>query len=598
MFVFLKFLERFKLTTKLVIGFSVGIVITVLVGLNALASLGQVQDQMETMYEKDLQGISEIKDANLNLIYMSRAMRHMLIAQDDATRDAALASIKRSREKLMIGLAESRKRIFRPEIIARYDQLQRDLPKALEAIEQAIGMIQRDKSNPSAAAQFITSKNFSTIIAEADNGMHELSELTEKAAEATLQRAREEASEARRTAIYLLVLGIALAGILGATIGLSIKRPSERLTRAIEELADGEVDAPIPHTEYPNEVGVMARSLAVLQGIYRQSNAQHWVKSHASEISSALQQCEDLRSLAQTSVSKLAKAVGAGHGAFYVLEADGSFQLQASFGYRERKHVSSRFAIGEGLIGQCAMEKAAITLRTPKDYIQISSGLGEGPPAAISVMPIILGERVLGVLEMASFQVFTEREQALMDALLPSLATSIEILDRNVKTKELLAATQEQAERMEKQAAQLEEQTVEMEAQQAELLETENWFRSIIDASPDGLLVVDSGGRILLSNPAADALFGFAPGELSNTDVDLLLPETLRGGHGEKRARFMAEERSRKMADGVDLTGRRKDGSAFSIRVSLALLPPRGGRGKCVSVTIRPARNSERKDVP
>jgi PAS domain S-box-containing protein len=465
----LTFVERLQLTTKLLIGFSAGILIAVAIGLNALSSVSALEAEMEKMYDNDLLGISHIKDANLNLIYMSRAMRHMLIAQDEAVRDASLATIKRAREKLMVDLAEARKRIHRPEVIARYDLFQRDLGKALEGIEQAVGMIQREKMNPSVAAQFITSKEFGTIIAAADGGLHELTDLKEKAADAALDQARDNAARTRQIALWLLVTGVIVAGGMGVLIGLSIRRPNERLRQSVEDLAAGKIDQIIPHIDYPNEIGVMARAIGVLQDIYRTSNAQHWVKSHVAEISTALQQTEDFRTLTQTAVSKIAPVMGAGHGAFYVLENDGRYHLLASYGYRERKQLSNSFAVGEGLVGQCAMEKASILLTAPQDYIRINSGLGEGPPASIVVQPIIHGDRVLGVLEMASFQQFSEREITVLDALQPVLATSMEILDRNVKTKELLAATQEQAERMEKQAAQLEEQQVEMEAQQYEI---------------------------------------------------------------------------------------------------------------------------------
>lgn len=583
----LRFLERFRLAAKLMVGFSVGIVIALLVGLNALSSLSKLETDMETMYENDLLGISYIKDANLDLIYMSRAMRHMLIAQDDATRDASLAMIKRSREKLMTDLAEARKRMYRPETIDRYETFQRDLTKALEGIEQAVGLIQREKSQPSVAAQFITSKEFGALIAAADGGLHDLTDIKSKSADISLQQARENATQTRRTAIVLLSLGVILAAGLGIVIGLSIQRPNERLRQSVEGLAAGKIDDEIPHQDYPNEIGVMARAIGVLQNIYRQANGQHWVKSNVSDISAALQRCEDLRSLTQVAVSKVAASIGAGHGAFYVAESENRYNLLASYGYRERKHLSNSFAVGEGLVGQCVMEKAPIMLSAPKDYIRINSGLGEGPPACISVMPVIMGERVLGVMEMASFQTFSEREQALMDALLPVLATSLEILDRNLKTRELLAATQEQAERMEKQAAQMEEQQVEMEAQQAELLETENWFRSIIESAPDGMLVADAAGRILLTNPMVEKIFGYAAGELVGGQIEQLVPPAARIAHPGKREQFIAAGQARRMGNSSRLAGLTKDGQEVAVLVTLSPLPERGNRGKCVSVSVR-----------
>jgi PAS domain S-box-containing protein len=569
----LAFIERFKLTTKLLIGFSVGILIALAIGVNALTSLSQLQSKMETMYENDLLGISSIKDANLNLIYMSRAMRHMLIAQDDATRDASLATIKRSREKLLVELAEARKRIFRPEVVARYDVFLRDLNKALEGIEQAVGLIQREKMNPSVAAQFITSKEFATIIAAADGGLHELTEMKEKAANSFLEEARVSAANTQRTATVLLIAGVVLAGLLGVLIGLSIQHPNDRLRASVENLAAGKTDAAIPHVDYPNEIGAMARAIAVLQEIYRKSNEQHWVKTHSAEIAAHLQSAEDFRTLTQTAVSHLASVVGAGHAALYVADAQGQFNLLASYGYRERKNLSSNFRLGEGLVGQCAMEKASILLSAPRDYIRISSGLGDGPPACVLVLPIIHAERVLGVLEMASFQEFSGREKTVLESIVPTLATSMEIMDRNLRTKELLVATQQQAERMEKQAAQLEEQTVEMEAQQAELLETENWFRSIIETAPDGLLVVDANGQILLANPMAATLLGYAPTELLGVDFGKHLRELDLSAH-----------RAIKLEAAIV---RSKDGLGVPLDISVSPLPDRGGRGKCLSVAMR-----------
>lgn len=583
----LRTIERFRLTSKLICGFSVGILVALLIGLNALSSLSKLEADLDGMYQNDLLGIAYLKDANLNLIYMSRAMRHMLIAQDDATRDASLAAIRRARETLLSNLAEARKRMVRAETITRYEAFERELNPALDAIEQAVGLIQRETSQPSVAASFITSKAFAAIISAADNGLHELSDIKEKGAALALQKAQDNAAQTRRTATLLLALGVALAIGLGILIGLSIKMPNERLRQAVEGLAAGKVDEEIPHQDYPNEVGVMARAIGVLQRIYQQANSQHWIKSNVSDISAALQGCDDLRRLTQTAVSKVAAAIGAGHGAFYVAEGEMHFNLLASYGYRERKQLSNSFALGEGLVGQCAMEKSPITLHAPRDYIQINSGLGEGPPACISIMPVILGNRVLGVLEMASFQSFSERELALLEALLPVLATSLEILDRNLKTRELLTATQEQAVRMEKQAAQLEEQTVEMEAQQAELLETENWFRSIIEAAPDGMLVVDAAGRILLSNPMAETIFGYAPGELIGKQIEQLVPPSIRDEHPGKRAQFIAAGQSRVMGDASRLAGLTRDGQAVPVFITLSVLPERGGRGKCVSVSVR-----------
>ena len=98
---------------------------------------------------------------------------------------------------------------------------------------------------------------------------------------------------------------------------------------------------------------------------------------------------------------------------------------------------------------------------------------------------------------------------------------SLEILERNEKTQRLLAETREQA-------AQLEEQTVELGAQQDEINATEAWFRGIIESAPDGMLVADENGRIVLANPQLEAMFGYAAGELVGAAIETLVPQAVR----------------------------------------------------------------------
>ncbi|CAA7617937.1 Methyl-accepting chemotaxis protein [Candidatus Terasakiella magnetica] len=572
----LNFIERFKLTTKLVIGFSTGLLVAMVIGLQGQSSLSYVQMEMEKMYETELLGVSHIKEANVNLAYMGRALRQMMIAPDAQSRDRAKAQIDQARTSLRGEIAQARQRLIRIEAIDTLEKFQRNLAVYNENVEHAMGLIERESLNPSAAAKFISSPEFIASGNAADEDLDRIVRIKELGTKSNLEQVRREIGQSQRMAVGLLLGGIFAAALLGFLIGTSIQRPNDRLRDSVEQLAAGNVDAPIPHTDYPNEIGIMARAIGVLQGIYRKANEQHWVKSNVAEISAALQQAEDFNTLTQAAVSKVTPLIGAGHGAFYVADGEGRYTLLASYGYRERKHLNNSFTVGEGLVGQCVMEKATIVLTAPKDYIRISSGLGEGPPASIIVLPIIHNDRVLGVLEMASFQQFKEREQAVLEALLPTLSTSMEILDRNLRTRDLLIATQEQAERMEKQAAQLEEQQVEMEAQQAELLETENWFRSIIETAPDGMLVTDADGRILLTNPSMEALFGYSSGDLIGSNIEQLVPEHLRG----KRGGLGRDE-------GGDVVGLHQDGTEFPIAVSLSPLPPRGSRGKCVSISVK-----------
>jgi PAS domain S-box-containing protein len=264
-------------------------------------------------------------------------------------------------------------------------------------------------------------------------------------------------------------------------------------------------------------------------------------------------------------------------------------RLLGAYALKERKSLDQYFEMGQGLVGQCALERAPIILsKPPADYVRIGSSLGDATPSSIAVMPILRNERLLGVLELATLEEFGAKEQSLLDGLLPVLAMNLEILERSVKTNTLLKETQQQAKAMQEQAATLEAQTVELEAQKDSIQATEAWYRGIIESAPDGLLVADEQGIITMVNPRILAIFGYEEHELIRQPVEMLVPATARQGHPKLRDRFLEFGKPRDMGGANrELMGLRKDGTEFPVEVGLSRLPAVGGRGVCVCTSVR-----------
>ncbi|CAK0752486.1 polar amino acid transport system substrate-binding protein [Azospirillaceae bacterium] len=314
----------------------------------------------------------------------------------------------------------------------------------------------------------------------------------------------------------------------------------------------------------------------------RRLEARSAVQKRLSELSSELQRAVSFEELGSVLLSGLVPMLKASHGVFYIYDQDRlHLSLIGGYGHIKQKNLKKRFSLGEYLIGQCAVERESLVLiDPPEDYVHVVSGLGEARPRTILVTPIIHNDRVLGVLELASFNTLEGEERELLDSFLPVIAMSLEILDRTLRTQTLLDASR-------RQANTLEEQSIALQAQQGRLMETETWFRGIIESAPDGMLVVDARGKIILCNTMAGVMFGYAHGELIGADIDALTPCNSRDEHTSNRSRFLRHGETRSMGQGLDLCGVRKDGSEFPIEVSLAKLPALGGRDVCVCASIR-----------
>jgi PAS domain S-box-containing protein len=97
-----------------------------------------------------------------------------------------------------------------------------------------------------------------------------------------------------------------------------------------------------------------------------------------------------------------------------------------------------------------------------------------------------------------------------------------------------------------------------------------NRFRLVVEANTNGLLVADRTGRIVLTNPALERMFGYEPGEMLGQPLSMLLPDSVKAGHAEKFTQFMDAPLARPMGSGRELHGRRKDGGEFPVEISLS----------------------------
>ncbi|WP_426270915.1 response regulator [Dyella kyungheensis] len=265
--------------------------------------------------------------------------------------------------------------------------------------------------------------------------------------EATQQR---DVRTVRAVTWITMLLSLLLGGSVVYMTFRLITRPIRRMTDLMTRLAGHDHSVEIRQLERRDEIGEIARALQVFKEMSIETAAQTWVKTQVSQVASDLQKMETERAFAEQLTGTLAPLLDCGVGVFYRFdEQDRRLRLQGSYGYQQRRHLSTEYALGEGLVGQSALERKTITLQdVPDDYVRIHSGSGEASPRAITVLPLVLRDKLLGVLELASFQHFTDPQQRLLAELLPIASLSLENLGRALRTQDLLKRTSEQADEL------------------------------------------------------------------------------------------------------------------------------------------------------
>jgi PAS domain S-box-containing protein len=156
---------------------------------------------------------------------------------------------------------------------------------------------------------------------------------------------------------------------------------------------------------------------------------------------------------------------------------------------------------------------------------------------------------------------------------------------------------QDMGQDVEQRLARVEQELLHMTAQEQEAREgmrTERRFRELLEAAPDAIIEVDRQGRILLLNLATEKLFGYAREELLGQAVEILVPDAVRANHGQHRANYWDHPVTRPMGSGLELNGRRKDGSSVPVEISLS--PVKSEDGFRVTAVIRDIRDRKQTE--
>jgi HAMP domain-containing protein/signal transduction histidine kinase/DNA-binding response OmpR family regulator len=241
------------------------------------------------------------------------------------------------------------------------------------------------------------------------------------------------------------------------------------LTRSISLAAQGEMAA------LKDNINEMIRNL---KDTTLKNAEQDWLKTNLAKFSRMLQGQKDLLTVGRLILSELAPVVSAQQGVFYIMDTarsdDAALKLLASYAYKERKNIDNRFKLGEGIVGQCALEKEKILLSdVPSDYVKITSGLGEAKPMNIIVLPIVFEGQVKAVMELASFDRFNPTHEQFLDQLTESIGIVLNTIEANMRTEDLLKQSQSLARELQSQQEELQQTNAELE-DKAKLLADQN----------------------------------------------------------------------------------------------------------------------------
>ncbi|MBF0552886.1 MAG: PAS domain S-box protein, partial [Deltaproteobacteria bacterium] len=548
-------LQRLTLFQRMLAFVIVVSIVLILTEISNIPQLGQLKDITKNFYEHPYTTINAVKDVKYAVLDGRRVQREIIMENSLEKRQVLNELEKQYDTKVFTGL----------NIIKKTFLGDQDLVKESEALYRKL--IEYRATNFVLMGQGHIEESWARTLdsapgnpaAKLAENLDLISDFAENGARAVYQQAQDTYRAAIWESIWYTLGGLLVLALVSVVFTRSITLPLGRFLHRIVGLSEGGLDEDIPFLHLNTEFGQIGRALEALRRVARTQESQTQGKAEVAEMTQTLQVCTTFEEFGNVLTSRLAPVMGLVYGALYVFDSISDCLVRAG-GYACDDAVPiTRFALGQGLIGQAALDRRQIELLLPVgESAGTTVGLGRVRIKAVLIVPVVRREKVLGVIEFGTRNPFGEEQKAFLNTLLPVVAMNMEILGGNIETRQLLEKSREQAQalviserqllsrqdELEKinaqlgvQARALEEQAEELMTQkeslstqrqelafsQEILSQTEERSRLILSSVNEGIWGMDAAGGTAFVNPAGAAMLGYTPAELLGQSMHALV---------------------------------------------------------------------------
>ncbi|MFK9091503.1 CHASE3 domain-containing protein [Bacillus salipaludis] len=270
-------------------------------------------------------------------------------------------------------------------------------------------------------------------------------------------------------AIIILVSAITIATAI--FLSNSIVKTIKQVIKTIKSITDSEVDLT---TRISVNTHDETRELAeAMNNLLSSLEKQSWVQKSMTDISMINQGVTDITELAKSFVTKLAPLLDAAYGVVYLRRNQGGvvdYVKVAGYAIADEERAASSFRLGEGLIGQAALDQRIFLIdQLPEEHFKVTSGLGTSSPTNLLIAPILFEGRVEAVVEFAALHPFLSQHLTLLDQLQDKFGSAISSVNGRMEVERLLGESQILTEELQAQSEELQAQSEELQMQQEQL---------------------------------------------------------------------------------------------------------------------------------
>lgn len=506
----MSFLADLKIRNKLILGFTVVTLFTVVVGFFGVRGIANLNNRIEDLQHNLIPSILKTAEIDRHTQQHRRAFLHYLLERNSDQRRQLAARLQKEERQAKDTLSDISKFRLVP-------QERQFVGKLSETMQVYFAETARVKNESDGGSDFeyvlLENEKIYEIFRSLENITKELSAFNSDEAREHFEQSSVSYTELRFWLILLIVTALAMAVLMAALITESIARPlrsvleivrlqkesGEIKASVVEAIATGDLSRDIVPAEplaidrtqlshdeagmLLNEIIVMSEVQYVLDHSFvemtvflrhnrEQELLREWFNTGKNELNAIIRSHKSVTELAKYSLRFLAEYIDSGVAAFYLFDKQETMlTMVAGYAVSGEKLLAHSIPLGKGLAGQAALEQKMMLLDdVPAGYLTISCGLGESVPKHIVIIPLLHNDTLVGVLELGSLKPFSDTHLQFLNQVMEWLAVAVNVNHAHQLVNELLEQTQSQTEELRVQQEELQQTNEELE-ERAQMLE-------------------------------------------------------------------------------------------------------------------------------
>ncbi len=469
-------INNLSLVAKQVLGF--GLILAIMLGVNifSLVKLSQLKQDVDDVTKLWLPSVIAVSEINTESSALRISeLQHAFSGEEE--------------EMLVFEQAMENTKIYINEVKTNYESLlgtdkERELFRKISNKWQRYTelnneFIQLSGNRMKEEAVFLLNDEALQLFNDLTLDLNELVKLNKKYAFNSAERANSTYNSTRYIIFTLLASTILISIIISVVLVRAIIKPIQLLEKGVKSVAEGN-DSFELQIFNKDEIGNLAQSfnkmIKALRKARQENQLQDWIKSGQNQLNEIMRGDLDLSALSRNVITFLAQYISAQIGALYVWNEDEKvLKLQGTYAFSSRKYLGDSIKLGEGIVGQAAMEKQIISITNiPEGYIEINSALGSIAPKNVVAVPFLFENQLVGVIEFGSLHPINQREMDLFEIIMKNIAMGFNSAISRNKIRYLLEESQIQAKELQKQQMRLKKSNEELEEQTLALKESES----------------------------------------------------------------------------------------------------------------------------